>query len=75
MIDNDGSFNYSDIVRIKPKKKFHFQFILILLFLEVQLQFNKVVNGKVDIEITDITGKTVLRKAVYVNVLLFRFVW
>ena len=60
MVDNDGTFTYSNIAQIKLPVKNGFTVYPNPATTAAQLQFSKPLTGKANLTMTDATGKTVL---------------
>lgn len=68
MVDNDGSFVYSNIVRVKNTEKQRDVFVLAnVVSGDVQVQFAKVPKGQVALRLLDAAGRNVESK-IYTNI-------
>ena len=66
-VDKDGSFKYSSVFTIHIPLNTKFSIYPNPANTYIQLQFNKNVNGKVGVQLTDVTGKIIQQQSLNVN--------
>lgn len=67
LLDKDGKYNYSKVVTVELTDNNKFIIYPNPATNSIQLQFNKIITAKVNIEISDAAGKVVIRQNVSAN--------